>query len=135
MNARTAGELMRAYYAALDTPRLEDLDGLFAETIDWTFPGSSLTTPAQVRRSMERSIGTGLRMRHDIGHLLDQGDTAICELIATNSLGGQDHIVAGAVVCEANDGRITRLAAYPRADQMQQFIAALTTAQAAQRPR
>jgi ketosteroid isomerase-like protein len=133
MTARSAGELMRAYYAALDAPRLEHLEDLFAETIDWSFPGSSLTTPAQVRRSMERSIGTGLRMRHDIGHLLDQGDIAICELVATNSLGTKDYTESGAVVCEANEGRITRLAAYPRADQMQAFVSALTEAQTAQR--
>lgn len=133
MTTRSAGDLMRAYYAALDTPRLEDLDGLFAEAIDWSFPGSSLTTPAQVRRSMERSLGTGLRMRHDIGHLLDQGDIAICELVATNSLGARDYTVSGAVVCEATDGRITRLAAYPRADQMEAFVSALMEAQTAQR--
>jgi hypothetical protein len=64
-------------------------------------------------------------MRHDIGHLADQGGVALCELVATNRLPGQEFVVAGAVVCQARDGRITRLAAYPDAEAMTAFLAAL----------
>ena len=127
MPERTAGDLLRAYYAALDAPRLDDLDGILAPELEWRFPGAVLRTSAQVKRSMERSLATGLVMRHDIGHLLDQGNLAICELIATNRLPAAEFQVSGAVVCEARDGRITRLAAYPEAEQMRAFLAALRT--------
>jgi len=129
----TATQLMRAYYAALDAPDLDRLDGLFHAEIDWRFPGQTLTSGAALKRSMERTIATGLRMNHRIGHMLEQGDTAICELVATNSVGGNDYIVHGAVVCEAENGRIRRLAAYPEANEMAAFVAALGALR--QRPR
>jgi ketosteroid isomerase-like protein len=125
MPQRTAGDVLRAYYAALDAPRLDDLDGILAPELEWRFPGTLLTTPAQVKRAMARSLATGLVMQHDIGHLLDHGDRAICELVATNRLPAGEFRVAGAVVCEARDGRITRLAAYPEAEQLRAFLAAL----------
>jgi ketosteroid isomerase-like protein len=133
MDTPTAGHLLRAYYAALDARRLDDLDTLFMEETHWTFPGSTLRSAALVRRAMERSLATGLTMQHEIGHLLDHGDVAICELVATNILGAQTFQVSGAVVCEAVNGKISRLAAYPRADEMQPFIAALDAARAANR--
>jgi len=71
----TAAQLMRAYYAALDAPDLDRLDGLFHDEIDWRFPGQTLTSGAALKRSMERTIATGLRMNHRIGHMLEQGDT------------------------------------------------------------
>ena len=121
-----AAQLMRAYYAALDTPDLDRLDGLFHDEIEWRFPGQTLTSPAALKRNMARTLATGLRMNHRIGHMLEQGDTAICELVATNTVAGTDYIVHGAVVCEAEDGRIRRLAAYPEANEMTAFIAALS---------
>jgi ketosteroid isomerase-like protein len=125
MPERTAGDLLRAYYAALDAPRLDELDSILAPEVEWRFPGTLLTTAAQVKRSMERSLATGLVMQHDIGHLLDQGNLAICELIATNRLPSAEFKVSGAVVCESRDGRVTRLAAYPEAEQMRAFLSAL----------
>jgi ketosteroid isomerase-like protein len=121
----TAGDLLRAYYAALDTPRLDDLEGILAPEIEWSFPGSVLRSSRSVRRAMERSIATGLVMRHDIGHLVESGNVALCELVATNRLAGQEFVVAGAVVCEARDGQITRLAAYADAEALRPFLAAL----------
>lgn len=125
---RTAGELMRAYYRALDEPNLEALDDLFHEDAEWRFPGSSLRGPAAVRRSMQRSLSTGLRMEHKIGHMLEQGDVAICELVATNLVGGNSYTVHGAVVGEAQDGKIRRLMAYPDAAELPAFVAALSAA-------
>ena len=125
MTERTAGDLLRAYYQALDAPRLDDLDGILAAEVEWSFPGTFLRSAALVRRAMERSLATGLVMRHDIGHLIDRGDLALCELVATNRLPSATFTVSGAVVCEAREGRITRLAAYPDAEQMRPFIAAL----------
>lgn len=127
---RTPGELMRAYYAALDEPDLDKLDDLFAPDAVWRFPGQELRGGERVKRAMARSLATGLRMQHRIGHLLEQGDAALCELVATNVVGGQSFLVNGAVVCEAKDGRIARLIAYPDAAEMAPFIAAL----AASRP-
>jgi len=121
-----AAQLMRAYYAALDTPDLDRLDGLFHEQIEWRFPGQTLTSAAALKRNMARTLATGLRMNHRIGHMLEQGDTALCELVATNTVAGQDYVVHGAVVCEAEGGRIRRLAAYPEANEMAAFIAALS---------
>jgi ketosteroid isomerase-like protein len=124
----TAAELMRAYYQALDEPNLDALDGLFHDDAEWRFPGSELRGGAAVRRSMARSLSTGLRMNHAIGHMLERGEVAICELMATNIVGGQSFTVSGAVVCEARDGRIARLTAYPDATEMSAFIAALNAA-------
>ena len=129
MAERTAGELLRAYYAALDEARLDELATLFAAEVDWSFPGARLHSAAQVRRAMAFSLTTGLVMRHDIGRLLEEGGVAICELVATNRLGGREFVVPGAVVCEASGGRITRLAAYPEAEAMRAFLAALNGAQ------
>ncbi len=125
MKTPSAGALLRAYYAALDDGRLDELERLFAEEMTWSFPGTALHRAGQVQRAMERSLATGLMMRHDIGHLVEQGGVAICELVATNRLGAQVFTVPGAVVCEAKGGRITRLAAYPEAEAMRAFLAAL----------
>jgi ketosteroid isomerase-like protein len=122
---RTAGELLRAYYAALDKPALEELDAILAPDCDWRFPGVQLSGPEAVKQSMVRNLSLGLAMDHAIGHLLDQGDVAVCELTATNTLSGQSFTVAGAVVCEARDGLVTRLAAYPDAEQMAAFLSGL----------
>jgi ketosteroid isomerase-like protein len=122
---RTAGELLRAYYAALDAPTLDDLDAILAPDCDWRFPGVQLRGPAAVRESMVRNLGLDLAMDHAIGHMLDQGDVAICELTATNTLPSASFTVAGAVVCEARDGLVTRLVAYPDADQMTAFLGGL----------
>jgi len=121
----TAGALLRAYYAALDAPRLEDLDRLLAADCDWRFPGSRLVGAAQVRASMERNLALGLRMDHRIGHLVDDGAVALCELEATNTIPDATFVVSGAVVCETADGRIVRLAAYPDAEQMRAFFEGL----------
>lgn len=128
MTTRRAAELLRAYYRALDEPNLDALDDLFQPDADWRFPGQALRGGAQVKRSMARSLSTGLRMEHRIGHLLEQGDTAICELVATNVVGGQTFLVSGAVVCEAQDGRIRRIVAYPNATEMTAFLAGLSAA-------
>ena len=125
---RTAAELMRTYYRALDEPNLDELDDIFHADAEWRFPGQELRGGERVKRSMARSLATGLRMEHRIGHLLEQGDTAICELVATNVVAGQTFLVSGAVVCEARDGRIQRLVAYPDAAAMAPFIAALSAA-------
>ncbi len=122
---RTAGELMRAYYEALDAAALDRLDQLFAPSFDWRFPGTHLETAAAVRARMTRSLATGLKMDHRIGHMLDNGDVAICELVATNRLPGGEYTVSGSVVCEARDGRITRFVAYPNGEQLGVFAAAL----------
>jgi len=122
---RTVGGLLRAYYRALDEPDLDRLDELLAADCHWRFPGSQLRGPGQVRESMARSLATGLSMTHTIGHLLEAGDTAICELVATNRFPDAEYRVAGAVVCEARDGRITRLVAYPDAAEMTAFLAGL----------
>lgn len=122
---RTAGELLRAYYAALDRPTLDDLDTLLDPDCDWSFPGSRLRGPAPVKKSMARSLSRDLTMNHAISHLLDQGDVAICELVATNRLGDETFTIPGAVVCEARDGRIIRIAAYPEAETMKRFMRAL----------
>lgn len=129
METPSAGALMRAYYAALDEGRLDELERLFAGEITWSFPGATLHRVAQVQRAMARSLATGLVMRHEIGHLVERGGVAICELVATNRLGEQVFTVPGAVVCEAQDGRITRLAAYPEAEAMHAFLAALRALQ------
>ncbi len=124
-NSRSAGDLLRAYYAALDTPSLEALDDLLDAGCAWIFPGTRLTGPAAVRENMARTLALGLSMRHAIGHLIEQGDVAICELVATNRLPDEEFTVAGAVVCETRAGRITRLAAYPDAEAMAAFLAGL----------
>ena len=116
--------LMRAYYAALDIPDLDRLDAIFAPDAEWRFPGQTMRGE-QVKRAMTRQIATGLRMDHRISHMLEQGDTAICELTATNTVGGKDYLVRGAVVCEARAGRIHRLVAYPDAAEMTVFLTAL----------
>lgn len=122
---RTAGELLGDYYAALDRPSLDDLDSLLGRQCEWLFPGVRLTGPAAVRENLARTLTLGLSMQHTIGHLVDQGTVAMCELVATNRLQGRVFMVAGAVVCEARGGRITRLAAYPDAEAMTAFLAAL----------
>ncbi len=126
--SRGAGALLRAYYQALDTPNLDDLDRILAPELQWTFPGSRLCTAALVKRAMARSLATGLTMQHDIGHLLEKGNVAICELVATNRLNGKDYLVPGAVVCEEAHGQIVRLAAYPDPDASRPFFAALAEA-------
>ena len=118
--------LMRAYYDSLDTGDLGKLDGLFGEDGVSQFPGSVTTGGANIRKGFERWKATGLTMFHDVKTMVEQGDVAICELEATNLVGGQTFKVWGAVVCEAKDGRIKRIAAYPDAGQMAPFIAALT---------
>ncbi|HLZ68974.1 MAG TPA: nuclear transport factor 2 family protein [Dehalococcoidia bacterium] len=123
-----AAQLMRAYYQALDAPDLDRLDGLFHDEIDWRFPGQTLTSAGALKRNMQRTLASGLRMNHRIGHILQQGDTALCELVATNTVASNDYIVHGAVVCEAERGRIRRLAAYPEANEMAAFLAALAAA-------
>jgi ketosteroid isomerase-like protein len=122
---RTAGDLLRAYYRALDEPDLGRLDELLAADCEWRFPGSQLRGPGQVKESMARSLAIGLSMTHTLGHLLEAGETAICELVATNRFSDAEYRVAGAVVCEARAGRITRLAAYPDAMEMTAFLAGL----------
>src|SRR5262249_46608576 len=117
--------LLRAYYAALDTPALQELDAILAPDCDWRFPGVQLRGPAAVRESMTRNLSLGLAMNHAIGHILDHGDVAICELTATNTLPDRTFTVAGAVVCEARDGLATRLVAYPDAEQMTAFLSGL----------
>jgi ketosteroid isomerase-like protein len=121
----SAGDLLRAYYEALDLPALERLDALFTPDCVWQFPGSTLQGPDAVRAAMAASLATGLSMDHRIGHLVDTGAVAICELVATNRLPAGTFTIAGAVVCEAREGRITRLAAYPDARQSAAFLAAL----------
>jgi ketosteroid isomerase-like protein len=125
MSMQTAGELLRAYYRALDVPALDELPEILAPECDWRFPGARLQGPEAVRDRMARTLALGLSMEHRIGHLLDHGDVAICELIATNRLPEATHTVAGAVVCEARDGRISRLVAYPDAEQMTAFLEGL----------
>lgn len=132
MTVLSPSELMRAYYRSLDEPDLSKLDDLFAPEAEWRFPGASLRGGAMVRRSMERSLATGLRMSHQISRIVEQGDAAFCELEATNIVDGQTFLVRGAVVCEAQGGRITRLVAYPDATEMSPFLAAM---QAAAKPR
>ena len=125
-NATGPAELMRAYYRALDTGSLDELDAIFGEDGLSQFPGSATTGGANIRKGFERWKATGLTMFHDVKTMVEQGDVAICELEATNVVGGQTFKVWGAVVCEAKDGRIKRIAAYPDAGQMAPFIAALT---------
>lgn len=122
---RGPAELMRAYYRALDTGALNELDELFGADGISQFPGATTTGGANIRKGFERWAGTGLKMTHDIKTMLEQGDSAICELEATNVVGGKTFKVWGAVVCQAEDGRIKRIAAYPDAGQMQPFIEAL----------
>jgi ketosteroid isomerase-like protein len=121
----TAGDLLRDYYAALDRQSLDDLDRLLDCRCEWLFPGVRLTGPAAVRESLARTLALGVSMQHMVGHLVDQGAVAMCELTATNRLPGQVFTVPGAVVCEARGGRITRLAAYPDSEAMTAFLAAL----------
>jgi ketosteroid isomerase-like protein len=130
---RGPAELMRAYYAALDESELDRLDDLFTAESIWEFPGSSATGTTQIKRRLGGSVATGLRMTHTIGHMVAQGDVAICELAATNVLGEQSFVVTGAVVCEAREGRIARLCAYPNAATSVPFLAALAEAVRQQR--
>lgn len=130
---RSAGELLRAYYVALDEPALDALDDLLAAGCEWTFPGVRLRGPAAVREQMARTLALGLSMQHDIRLLVEDGDTAMCELVATNRLPGEEYVVSGAVVCQANEGRIIRLAAYPEAEAMTAFLAGLRRRAAALR--
>jgi ketosteroid isomerase-like protein len=124
-DTRSAGDLMRAYYRALDTPDLDALDDLLSPDCDWQFPGTRLRGPGPVKQSMAVSLAADLTMDHAIGHLIEDRDVAICELTATNTVAGAVYIVPGAVVCEARGGRIVRMAAYPDANAMQTFLAAL----------
>jgi ketosteroid isomerase-like protein len=119
---------MRAYYRALDANALGDLDDLFGEDGVSQFPGATTTGGANIRKGFERWAATGLMMVHDIKTMVEQGDTAICELEATNVVGGQTFKVWGTVVCQAKDGRIKRIAAYPDATQLRPFIQALMAA-------
>jgi ketosteroid isomerase-like protein len=52
-------------------------------------------------------------------------------LVATNVVDGNVYTIRGAVVCEAREGKIIRLAAYPDAGEMTAFLNALETALAA----
>ena len=122
---RTAGALLRAYYAALDEPALNALDALLAPDCEWVFPGVRLRGLQAVCDQISRSLALGLTMQHEIGHLVEGDDVAICELIATNRLADRSYVVAGAVVCEAKGGRIVRIAAYPEAEAMGAFLAGL----------
>lgn len=131
MTALASGNLLRAYYAALDEPNLDRLDTILAADVQWSFPGTRLDSGEQVKRSMARSLATGLTMQHDIGHLVQHGPVAFCELVATNRVGGKEFRVPGAVVCEARQGRIIRMAAYPDGEAMRPFIAALAAQQRA----
>ena len=123
-----AAALLRAYYAALDEPALDRLDDLFDAESLWEFPGQSLTGAATIKRQMARSIAAGVQMTHRIGHMVEHGGVAICELEATNVLGEQTFLVTGAVVCEARGGRIARICAYPNAATSAPFFAALAEA-------
>jgi ketosteroid isomerase-like protein len=124
--------LLRAYYHALDLPDLDQLDALFDEQSVWEFPGARLQGLAAIKRQLGRSLATGVRMEHAIGHLLEAGDVAICELEATNTLGDRTFVVRGAVVCEARDGRIARICAYPDAAAATPFFAAMAAARSQQ---
>lgn len=130
---RGAAELLRAYYAALDAPDLDQLDTIFGPDSVWEFPGTRAIGGAEVKRRMAGSIATGVHMTHNIGHMVEQGDVAICELVATNVLGAQTFLVGGAVVCEARDGRIARICAYPDAVSSAPFFAAMAEAARARR--
>jgi len=125
---QTAAELMRAYYCALDLPDLDRLDTLFAGDVEWRFPGQELRGVVAVKQRMARSLAAGLRMEHRISRLVEQDGVAICELAATNIVGDRRFVVRGAVVCEAMDGRIVRLAAYPDAADLPPYLAALNEA-------
>jgi len=128
---RSAAELMRAYYEALNEPNLDALEGLFHPDAEWRFPGSTLHGGAPVRLVMRRSLSTGLRMHHVIGHMVEQANVALCELVATNVVDGNVYTIRGAVVCEEREGKIIRLAAYPDAGEMTAFLNALEAALAA----
>lgn len=125
MDHSSPGDLLRAYYRALDEPRLDRLPELLAADCDWRFPGTALTSPTAVQESMARSLALGLVMDHQITLLLEEGDAAVCELTATNRLPDATFVVRGAVVCESRDGRIVRLAAYPDAEQLAAFLGGL----------
>lgn len=125
---RDAAELMRAYYDSLDTANLDAFNTLFGPESVWEFPGARLVGGELIRRRMAGSIATGVRMTHAISHMLERDGVAICELEATNVLGEQTFLVKGAVVCEARDGRIARICAYPDAADFAPFIAALAAA-------
>ena len=74
---RSAAELMRAYYEALNEPNLDALEGLFHPDAEWRFPGSTLHGGAPVRIVMQRSLSTGLRMHHVIRHMVEQANVAL----------------------------------------------------------
>jgi len=131
MSMRSAAELMRAYYEALNEPNLDALEGLSHPDAEWRFPGSTLHGGAPVRMVMQRSLATGLRMHHVIRHMVEQANVALCELVDTNVVDGNVYTIRGAVVCEEREGKIIRLAAYPDAGEMTAFLNALEAALAA----
>ena len=127
---RTAGELIRLYYQALDHRRLDDLEELFAPEATSEIPGRLSQGVQAIRAGLAAAYGLGLHTDHVIGHLLESGPVAICELRSANRVKSQTFSVSGAVVVEAANGKILRLVAYPQAVEFAAFRAGMAAAAA-----
>ncbi|WP_437683357.1 nuclear transport factor 2 family protein [Sorangium sp. So ce131] len=126
---RTPAELLRIFYRAMDEPNPALLEELFTDDAEAHFPGIEVTgTAATIKGALEGMLSAGLRTQHEIGHLLEQGEVAICEMRTINTVNQEVFHVRGATVCEARGGRICRLVTYLDATEMQAFVSALNAA-------
>jgi ketosteroid isomerase-like protein len=128
-NARTAAELLRLYYRALDTQDVEVIEDLFSPDAEWRMPGRSYAGAAAIRQGNEQSLGLGLRTEHRFVHLLEGDGVALAEVLGQSRYGEKEVWMNGMVVVEARDGKITRFCVYPDAGDYATYSAARAAAQ------
>src|SRR5690349_19614084 len=121
---RTAAELMRLYYRALDTQDVEAIEDLFTADADWSMPGRRYVGAAAIRAGNAATLAAGVRTHPRFLHPLDGGSVALAEVEGDNRVGGQPVAMHGAVVVEARDGRIARFAVYPDPGEYRVYSAA-----------
>ncbi|MGK3984363.1 nuclear transport factor 2 family protein [Sorangium sp. So ce136] len=128
----TPGELLRTFYRAMDEPNPALLEHLFTDDAEAHFPGIEVTgTATSIRSALEGMISAGLKMQHEIVHLLEQGNVAMCEMRTVHTVGHETLHVRAAAVCEARSGRIQRLVTYLDASEMQALVSTLNAANVA----
>jgi len=126
---KTAAELLRLYYRALDTQDLDAIEGLFSPDADWRLPGRRYVGAAAIREGNAQSFALGLKTEHRFVHLLDGEGVALAEVRGQSRYGEKEVVMNGMVVVEAHDGKITRFCIYPDMGDYATYSAARTAAQ------